>query len=333
MKRFIKKILVNIKIIIFSLIIMLSLINLYMSRNDLRKSCQLYFTDGSDNLRYALKPGAVASVAGIKYKINSLGFRDREYSLVKPRGCYRILCVGDSFTFGQGLYLESTYPKVLEKELQRKYSQNIEVINAGVCGYNTYDEYWFIKTKLIRLKPDLIILGFYIGNDPENPSMPFNTEMVIKESISSKAPALINYVKEKNNMKRLDQEDYWTKYRNSIWDPDGAQWKRCVLALENIQNLSKRSSIDFLVLILPVTSPSQQDYLRLHNQLTRILKESDIYYIDALSELITQKATYLIIGKGEYHPNAKMHEIYASVAIKAIEEKGFLNDYEKSKPE
>ena len=49
-------------------------------------------------------------------KTNSLGFRDYEYSLNK-NSKYRILVLGDSFTFGWGVEIENTWIKVLEKEV------------------------------------------------------------------------------------------------------------------------------------------------------------------------------------------------------------------------
>jgi len=44
-------------------------------------------------------------------RINQDGFRDLDYPLKKSNNIYRIAVIGDSFTFGQGVELNQTYPK------------------------------------------------------------------------------------------------------------------------------------------------------------------------------------------------------------------------------
>jgi len=96
---------------------------------------------------------------------NSIGLRDREYP-EHDLAHFRILVLGDSFTFGIGVNLEDTYLKVLEKRLNEEYpGKKFEVINCGVPGVGTDYEYHFLKDIGIRFKPDLVLVGFFIGND------------------------------------------------------------------------------------------------------------------------------------------------------------------------
>jgi hypothetical protein len=122
-------------------------------------------------LHHSLKPNSLGTLSSpefnVIYKINSMGFRDYEYNLQKPENTYRIVMAGDSFVEGYGVSLEDTFTKVLEKNL-KKNSPHYEVINAGIASYSPLPEYLLIKTKLLKLKPDLVMLVFHLGSDIAN---------------------------------------------------------------------------------------------------------------------------------------------------------------------
>ena len=96
------------------------------------------------------------------YSINSKGIRDREFEIPKPDDVFRIIVLGDSVTFGTEYPLELTYPKILEKSLNKKSGLNLkyEVLNAGVCSYNAVQKFLLLKNKLLDYEPDMVILQF-----------------------------------------------------------------------------------------------------------------------------------------------------------------------------
>jgi lysophospholipase L1-like esterase len=99
--------------------------------------------------------------------VNSLGLRGEEISLQKPDGVTRILVLGDSFTFGVYVDDQDTYPAVLQ-DLLRDAGQHVEVINAGYAdGWDTDEHYAWLVNRGLEFSPDLIIYGFFIGNDIE----------------------------------------------------------------------------------------------------------------------------------------------------------------------
>jgi lysophospholipase L1-like esterase len=96
---------------------------------------------------------------------NSEGFRDVEHRLKKDKGVFRILAVGDSFTFGLGVEANQTYPKILEAMLNKNTlgKKHFEVFNMGIAGIGTLEELEIIEYGL-RYKPDLILLGVFVEN-------------------------------------------------------------------------------------------------------------------------------------------------------------------------
>lgn len=97
--------------------------------------------------------------------VNSLGFRGREFDARKAPGTYRILCVGDSYTFGDYVDDDDTFPAGLEKRLrQGSPGTAIDVINAGVNGYTITDEAGLVKEKGLALEPDEILVAFVLND-------------------------------------------------------------------------------------------------------------------------------------------------------------------------
>lgn len=111
-----------------------------------------------------LIPGASAVAnTGAIYRINSRGCRDIEFSAEKPDGVFRILALGDSFTFGMGVESEATYPKQLEQILRGK-GYSVEVINCAVIGYDMWQYTVALEEKVLAYHPDLITLGVFVND-------------------------------------------------------------------------------------------------------------------------------------------------------------------------
>ena len=98
-------------------------------------------------------------------KINSDGFRDKEYSIEKLNNTFRIIVLGDSITFGWGVENNETFSEILEDKLNSLNNGiNYEVLNFGVHGYNTLQEVELLKEKGLKYKPDMVIVGYYMND-------------------------------------------------------------------------------------------------------------------------------------------------------------------------
>lgn len=79
----------------------------------------------------------------------------------------RILVMGDSFIWGDGYTNANTlWWKQLEKELNGRGYDDVEVIAAGLCGASTRTELDWLAKLVPAYKPDLVIIG-YVTNDPD----------------------------------------------------------------------------------------------------------------------------------------------------------------------
>ncbi|MFC1807300.1 SGNH/GDSL hydrolase family protein [Candidatus Omnitrophota bacterium] len=91
---------------------------------------------------------------------NSLGYRGGEFDLKKKAGSYRIVTLGGSTTYTSGVSDNNKiFTTYLEAILGDAYGyNNVEVINAGVGGYNTWTSLVNLEFRVLELDPDLIII-------------------------------------------------------------------------------------------------------------------------------------------------------------------------------
>ena len=85
--------------------------------------------------------GYLGPTGRVAYHINSYGLRGPALPVRKQPGSYRIVCLGDSLTFGEGVKYPDTYPAQLRARFAAAMpDRSVEVLNAGVQTHATGDE-------------------------------------------------------------------------------------------------------------------------------------------------------------------------------------------------
>lgn len=96
--------------------------------------------------------------------LNRFGYRDREFSLEKKQGAFRIYSLGDSYTYGW--YIDdpnAPYPKVLEQITEDRFGKGkIEVINASRPGFSFADSINRFENEGRLFSPDLVTVGINV---------------------------------------------------------------------------------------------------------------------------------------------------------------------------
>jgi len=93
----------------------------------------------------------------IHAKHNSLGLRDVELG---TSGKPRILFVGDSFVWGNDVEADERFTDLLRQRISSH-----DVVNAGVSGYGTDQEYLWLQRLWDRIQPQVVVLMFTVIND------------------------------------------------------------------------------------------------------------------------------------------------------------------------
>jgi hypothetical protein len=100
---------------------------------------------------------------------NRWGFRDRDRTLEKPPGVFRIALLGDSAVEAVHVQPDQVMNIQMEKQLQQQGYKNIEVMDFAVEGIGTTQELIMYKESVRQFHPDLVVVVFS-DNDVMNNS-------------------------------------------------------------------------------------------------------------------------------------------------------------------
>ena len=119
---------------------------------------------------YELRPRLDVVFSGARLTTSDEGYRGPDVSRPKPASVYRIVGIGDSYMFGQGVSDNETYLARVPALLQASLSgRSIETVNLAVPGFNTVMEVEMMRERAAALDPDLILIEI-VGNDLDLPN-------------------------------------------------------------------------------------------------------------------------------------------------------------------
>jgi hypothetical protein len=127
-------------------------------------------------LGWKLRPGIAAwfTKEGRAFvRTNTQGARDRDHALHKPQDVYRIAVLGDSYSEAMQVDRDQAFWALLPSRLEAcgfASGKRIEVLNFGVSGYGTAQQYVMLESTAMRYSPDLVLLQFTNGNDVKDNS-------------------------------------------------------------------------------------------------------------------------------------------------------------------
>jgi len=281
---------------------------------------------------YELVPRSVSFEDNAWYRINQDGIRDRDFSLAKPPGTFRIAAVGDSCTFGLGLELEDTWPKQLEREL-RKTRPHVEVINFGVMGYNTPQEAERIQDKVLKYSPDLILIGYSLndigvlsrqrtllatykgydsyltsGNALLDRFLPHSkTYMLIKNRLFLKKTEAARPQYSKDGRK-LIQKGYKRYFFDAYQEPEN--WQILNAAFAKIRALTQPQIPVLFVIHTELKEMDPYLFTEIHEIVKKLCHDHGFSVLDPLADMLAYKARDLRISKANVHPNALGNKVF-----------------------
>jgi lysophospholipase L1-like esterase len=258
---------------------------------------------------------------GVQIKTNSMGFRSREITAVKPEGTKRILLLGDSFTLGWGVPVEETYSALLEKHLNQKRN-HAEVVNMGVGNYNSIMELEQFKLKGLNLSPDLVILMYYLNDTEPTPAVLTSFRYRLVKHSYLVAFLFNRYAK----LKPFMNKSYgWKEYYSNLYKEGSPGLYVSREALKELTKICKDRGIQLLIVNIPELRILKEYPFPFATEFVRgIAREGNVPFVDLLPALAGEEPSTLWVSPEDPHANSKANAIIADALFEKLVSEPYL---------
>jgi lysophospholipase L1-like esterase len=255
----------------------------------------------------------------IEVRTNALGFRDEEFTADKPTGETRILCVGDSFTFGNGVRAEDTWVEQLEERLAARHAP-VQVINAGFAtgdhqpgGYDAW-----IASDGLALAPDLVIVGVCL-NDLGDVPMALIAPPVERPWLGGACRILVHL-----QQLRADRAYALQEFPDArlLLELVPEPWNATRAGLVRIRAACTARGVPFAVVVFPMlerTQTGRYPYQGLHTAIAEFCDAQGITRFDMLDAFLGREARALWAHPTDQHPSPEAHALIANALVGPVE--------------
>ncbi len=279
---------------------------------------------------------------------NGLGFRERFFEVPKPESVFRIMILGDSLTWGVGLAEKERYTLILERMLDERFPERkVEVLNFGMCGWETTRERDLLRSNKDTVQPDLIVVGFCM-NDTQPKSQDWSEERQAfedkhKERLANMVAGLASIGLERTGQtlrnavygaaESVDVFPPWYLSLQRTYETDSEEWQAFVQALTDIMAMSEEmglSSPIFFVLNQGIYTDRPTDYgnpdallelqLKWFHQAEEAARQVGYVTCNVEEELARDfRDKSMAVNVLDNHPNAAVNQLYAQALFELIE--------------
>lgn len=259
---------------------------------------------------------------------NSIGWRDREHDLAKPDGTLRILGLGDSYLWGQGVRRDDTMLSRLQRRLDRELDgTTVEAVNSAVFGTNTTHQLASFAGAGVHYDPDVVLLVF-VPNDVNLPP---------RRARSSRIDFFRNYTRIYLDPDAVDLPSRFIgwgwqivlrdirarRYVKDLVDgfsTDNPGVRECRQALGGIAELCRSNDVPLVVALFPFLHRLDGAYpfRPIHRVVGRWCAELGVTCIDLAAAFPGCRGPELWVHPTDQHPNERAHELAADALVGPI---------------
>lgn len=264
----------------------------------------------------------------VEVRMNEWGLRERDDIRPdnKAPGERRIVCIGDSFTFGWGVPVEQCWVRRLENELRRD-GKNVRTVNCGAAGALVADEYWWgLQHRFGAFQPDCVVVTLCM-----NDLLPSNGLCVLGTAAAKPSGLLLlDYARQlfAGDPLALDPNVDWVELllhlpreqtdAGRLTGPDApfeAMWSQGTpqKSLHAMRDWCAERRIAFAVVLWPflqgLGDGEFYPFTKMHDLVAAFCKGEGIPFLDLLPVLRSHRSSELWVTPADMHPNPRAQSL------------------------
>jgi tetratricopeptide (TPR) repeat protein len=151
-----------------------------------------------------------------------------EFTIAHPPDTFRIVIVGDSFTWGDGTDVEDTFHRQLQTRYEREDTGSlpgVEIVALGMNGSSFSDNVTRLLTYGERLQPDLVLVQFFLNDLQYRATL----DMLSSEADGGYADFLIDTTVTgrflRDRLRHIERAELWMTEMERIYDSGSHEWR------------------------------------------------------------------------------------------------------------
>jgi hypothetical protein len=254
-----------------------------------------------------------ASLMSVPVRTEAHGFRGPAIAEQAAPGVARIAFVGDSTTMGWGVAEQETFAHQVIARLQAQ-GRKVDGFNEGVGNWNTTQELTNFRDTGLKMKPDIVVLTYFINDGEPMPSYP-------KESwldLHSAAWIVLNYRLD-SLIRQFGPRPDWRHYYRNLYNDDAPGWQATQKAIADFAGIARTSGMRIVVFHLPeLRELRPYPFQDVTDKVRKVVEANGLRFVDLLPTVQSMDPASLWVTVPDPHPNGKADTAFTEGMLKEV---------------
>ncbi len=262
--------------------------------------------DLQPDLGHRHHPNREASLMGTTVRTNAMGFRGPELAGKASEGVARIAFVGDSITLGWGVAEQETFAHKVVADLI-KSGRKVDGFNLGVGNFNTTQELALFRKVGASMRPDVIVLSYFINDAEPMPSYPGASWL----TLNSAAWVVLSY-RIDSLLRQLGGRPDWKAYYRDLYAPDAPGWKKSEQAIAGFAEVARELGAELIVFHVPeLRELRPYPFADVTAKVRAAVEGQKLRFVDLLPAVEALDPSTLWVTVPDPHPNGRANDAFA----------------------
>lgn len=265
------------------------------------------------DLGHRHRANAHAELMGQDVRTDAHGFRSPAIPDQAQAGVARIAFVGDSIAMGWGVAEKETFANKVIAALQAS-GRKVDGFNMGVGNYNTTQELALFRDRGAALKPDIIVIAYFLNDAEPMPRYGDNTWL----DEHSAAWVVFRY-RTDSLFRQFGEAPDWKHYYRALYEPKAAGWQQTKAALAGFAQEARKVGAELIVYNIPeLRELKPYPFQDITDKVRSVVEQQGVPFVDLLPSVADLDPASLWVSVPDPHPNGKAELTFADAMLPRI---------------